>query len=174
MLVPFALGKIIDVISSETAPGSTDPSSGSSDPGKLQERLKSLAAGLLVVFTIGALCNFGRVYLMRISSQNVAARLRQDLFASIMRQETTFFDKSKTGELVNRLSSDTQLVSQTITQQVSDGTRSLVMTSAGVGTLDMNSHFLGPSISFSSRNECDQELPGLVGVQYILGWMNDA
>nr|AHK05638.1 ATP-binding cassette transporter sub-family B member 10 [Tigriopus japonicus] len=143
MLVPFALGKIIDVISSETAPGSTDPSSGSSDPGKLQERLKSLAAGLLVVFTIGALCNFGRVYLMRISSQNVAARLRQDLFASIMRQETTFFDKSKTGELVNRLSSDTQLVSQTITQQVSDGTRSLVMTSAGVGMM----MFMSPELT---------------------------
>jgi hypothetical protein len=32
-----------------------------------------------------------------------------------------------------RLSADSQLVSQTITQQVSDGLRSSVMTAAGVG-----------------------------------------
>jgi len=41
------------------------------------------------------------------------------VFSSIIRQETAFFDKNKTGELINRLSADSQLVSQTVTQQVS-------------------------------------------------------
>jgi ABC-type multidrug transport system fused ATPase/permease subunit len=58
---------------------------------------------------------------------------RNLLFSSVMRKNVAFFDKNKTGELVNRLSADSQLVSQTITQQVSDGLRSVVMTSAGVG-----------------------------------------
>ena len=40
------------------------------------------------------------------------------VYASIVQQEVAFFDKTKTGELINRLSADSQLVSQTVTQQV--------------------------------------------------------
>ena len=67
---------------------------------------------------LGGACNFGRVYLMRVAGQNIAARLRRSLYAAIMRQRISFFDQNKTGELVNRLSADSQPVSQTITQQV--------------------------------------------------------
>ena len=38
------------------------------------------------VFALGAVCNFGRVYLMRVSGQNMTAALRSTVFASIMRQ----------------------------------------------------------------------------------------
>jgi ABC-type multidrug transport system fused ATPase/permease subunit len=47
------------------------------------------------------------------------------VFSSIIRQETAFFDKNKTGELINRLSADSQLVSQTVTQQVRVGSTNL-------------------------------------------------
>ena len=43
-------------------------------------------------------------------------RLRKKLFNSIMAQEMFFFDKVKTGELVNRLSSDTETVGPSISQ----------------------------------------------------------
>lgn len=52
-----------------------------------------------------------------------------------MRQETGFFDNTKTGELVNRLSADTALVSQAVTSNISDGLRSSVMALAGVGMM---------------------------------------
>ena len=54
-----------------------------------------------------------------------------------------FFDKTKTGELINRLSADTQLVSQAVTQQVSDGLRSSLMTSAGIGMM----FFMSPQLA---------------------------
>jgi len=72
---------------------------------------------------------------MRISGQNITAALRSKVFSSVTHQETAFFDKTKTGELINRLSADTQLVSQTVTQQVSDGLRNAVMALAGVGMM---------------------------------------
>merc|ERR1719415_481322 len=72
---------------------------------------------------------------MRVSGQNITAALRTRVFSSVTQQETAFFDKNKTGELINRLSADTQLVSQTVTQQVSDGLRSSMMSLAGVGMM---------------------------------------
>jgi ABC-type multidrug transport system fused ATPase/permease subunit len=41
---------------------------------------------------------------MRVSGQNITANLRNKVFSSIARQETAFFDKNRTGELINRLS----------------------------------------------------------------------
>jgi ABC-type bacteriocin/lantibiotic exporter with double-glycine peptidase domain len=46
--------------------------------------------------------SLGRVYLMRISAQNITARLRSTFYASIMQREVAFFDKNKTGELISR------------------------------------------------------------------------
>lgn len=37
----------------------------------------------------------------------MVARVRQDLFRALIAQDTAFFDASKTGELMNRLSADT-------------------------------------------------------------------
>lgn len=52
-----------------------------------------------------------------------------------MKQEIGFFDTNKTGELINRLSADTSLVSQSVTMNISDGLRSVVMAMAGVGMM---------------------------------------
>ena len=116
MSVPFALGKIIDIIYN------LDQLKSSEQEVKklaIKDRLQRVCLGLTGVFLLGGLCNFGRVYLMRVSGQNITANLRNKVFSSIARQETAFFDKNRTGELINRLSADCQLVSLTVTQQVS-------------------------------------------------------
>ena len=41
------------------------------------------------------------------------------LFASILRQEVGFFDRNRTGELTNRLASDTQVIQSAVTVNVS-------------------------------------------------------
>ncbi|PSN54806.1 ATP-binding cassette sub-family B member 10 [Blattella germanica] len=68
--------------------------------------------------------------------QRITQRLRELVFGSIVRQEVAFFDKNKTGELVNRLSADTSLVSQSVTMNISDGIRSTIMVAAGVSMMD--------------------------------------
>ena len=61
-------------------------------------------------------------------------------------QEIAFFDRNKTGELINRLSADTLLVSQAISTQVSDGLRSFFMTGAGIGMM----FYMSPQLALVS------------------------
>lgn len=53
----------------------------------------------------------------------------------MLSQEAGWFDTKGTGELVNRLSTDTFLVGNSLSQNLSDGMRSLVMISAGTGMM---------------------------------------
>nr|CAD7392551.1 unnamed protein product [Timema cristinae] len=122
MAVPFCLGKVIDIIYT-------------ADAANTRENLNKLSGVLLLIFLVGSLCNFGRVYLMSTSGQRITQQLRKTVFGSIVRQEVAFFDINKTGELVNRLSADTTLVSNSITQNVSDGLRSSIMAVAGISMM---------------------------------------
>lgn len=62
-------------------------------------------------------------------------RLRATMFSSIVKQETAFFDKTRTGELINRLSSDTALLGRSVTENLSDGLRAGAQASVGVGMM---------------------------------------
>ncbi|XP_026323279.1 ATP-binding cassette sub-family B member 10, mitochondrial-like, partial [Hyposmocoma kahamanoa] len=132
MAVPFSLGKVLDIIYSST-----------NDLGSAREKLDSLCFILCGVFLIGGLCNFGRVYLMSISGQRMTQTLRKQVFGAIMRQEPAWFGKTSTGELVNRLSADTQLVGRNLSQNVSDGLRSFFMVGAGTGMMI----YMSPSLA---------------------------
>ena len=65
----------------------------------------------------------------------IVTRMREKLFGSIMRQEIGFFDKTKTGELINRLSTDTSLVGQSVTMNISDGLRAVAQAIGSVGMM---------------------------------------
>jgi ABC-type multidrug transport system fused ATPase/permease subunit len=69
------------------------------------------------------------------AGNKIVRDLRSKLFSSIIRQEVAFFDKNKTGELINRLSTDTSLVGQSVTMNISDGLRSIVQAFAGVSMM---------------------------------------
>ncbi|XP_073416724.1 ATP-binding cassette sub-family B member 10, mitochondrial isoform X2 [Dendrobates tinctorius] len=122
MSAPFFLGKVIDVIYSNPAQD-------------LTSNLTSLCALLSGVFLLGAAANSTRVYLMQISGQRIVRRLRSSLFSSLLRQEVGFFDKTRTGELINRLSADTVLIGRSITENLSDGLRAVAQASVGVGMM---------------------------------------
>ncbi|XP_014259486.1 ATP-binding cassette sub-family B member 10, mitochondrial isoform X2 [Cimex lectularius] len=129
MSVPFALGKVIDLIYN-------------SDKVKMRENINIVCGVLLAVFIVGGLCNFGRVYLMNVSAQKITKALREKVFHSIMKQEVAFFDRTKTGELINRLTADTLVVSNCVTNNISDGLRSLVMVVTGMSMMFYLSPFL--------------------------------
>jgi ATP-binding cassette subfamily B (MDR/TAP) protein 8 len=42
------------------------------------------------------------IYLLSCVGEKVATQLKQELFESIIKQDIAFFDKQRTGELVNR------------------------------------------------------------------------
>lgn len=57
------------------------------------------------LFVCGACSNVIRVNSTNMIGERISARLRQNVYGSILRQDMMFFDKTRTGELVNRLSS---------------------------------------------------------------------
>ncbi|KAJ8787320.1 hypothetical protein J1605_005725 [Eschrichtius robustus] len=130
MSAPFFLGKIIDVIY-------TNPSADYSSS------LTSLCLALGGVFLCGAAANAVRVYLMQTSGQRIVNRLRASLFSSVLRQEVAFFDKTRTGELINRLSSDAALLGRSVTENLSDGLRAGAQASIGVAMM----FFVSPNLA---------------------------
>ena len=129
MVVPFGIGKLIDFLQT-------------GDKETMQENLKMIALTMTLVFIIGALTNFGRVYMIQSTGQRIVMRMRKNLFTSIMNQEMAFFDRNKTGELINRLSSDTEVIGQSISQNLSDGLRSTIQVITGVGMMFYLSPYL--------------------------------
>lgn len=123
MAVPFCMGKVIDIIYT------------TADHDQLVDRLNYVCKILVAVFLVGGAANFGRVYLMQIAGQRIIKRLRERLFGSVIKQEMGFFDKTRTGELINRLSTDTSLVGQSVTMNISDGLRAVVQAVGGVGMM---------------------------------------
>lgn len=70
-----------------------------------------------------------------LAGQSIVNRLRTSLFSSVLKQEVAFFDKTRTGELINRLSSDTALLGRSVTENLSDGLRAGAQASVGVGMM---------------------------------------
>ncbi len=73
-------------------------------------KLNLIAGGLLGLFAVQAVINFGQSYLTASTSERVVATLRQDLFKALIYQPPGFFDTRRVGELTSRISSDTGLL----------------------------------------------------------------
>ncbi|XP_055903419.1 ATP-binding cassette sub-family B member 10, mitochondrial isoform X2 [Eupeodes corollae] len=151
MSVPFALGKILDIIFTRDEAGSLET----------MDRLRHFCFILSGVFVVGGLANFGRVYLFNSASIRIVKELRSKLYRTMLNQETGWFDTKGTGELVNRLSTDTFLVGNSLSQNMSDGLRSTVMIVAGTSMMIYTS----PKLALIST--C--VVPCIAGVAVIYG-----
>ncbi|KAG7193805.1 ATP-binding cassette permease mdl1 [Scheffersomyces spartinae] len=153
MSLPFFIGKIIDTAQPDTTTQDFDKYFNEKylleeiDVGDVN---KELILGLepMVFYTalggffvVGAVANFGRTYLLRLTSEKIVARLRSKVFGKIMSQDMAFFDVGphgtgmKTGDLISRISNDTQIISRALLNNISDGLRSII--SGGVGLVMM-------------------------------------
>lgn len=144
MLFPLALGRIVDAV---TGAPSTD--------------LDSLVTLMGGVFTVAAIASATRVSAMSLAGSRISRTLRTSLFHSILRQETGFFDKRQSGELVNRLSSDVPLVSRTLTENLAKILRNGVTSVASLGFI----LYLSPKLSLVTLGS----IPPIVGFAVIFG-----
>ncbi|CAG7850726.1 ATP-dependent permease MDL1, mitochondrial AltName: Full=ABC transporter mdl1; Flags: Precursor [Serendipita indica DSM 11827] len=130
MSVPFTIGRLIDYFTSP-------------NPDLFLGLTPTMAAASLVgVFTLGACANFGRSLLMRLSGLRIIARLRKDTYASALRQEVNFIENSE-GDVLSRLSVDTNIVGESVTGNLSDGLRAVVTGTVGVGLM----FYLSPTLT---------------------------
>lgn len=71
--------------------------------------------GLLVTGALACAVSGLRVYCTALIEVRLVERLRARLLASMLRQDTAFFDVCSSGELVSRLTSDVTLLSSSLT-----------------------------------------------------------
>ncbi|KAJ7503059.1 P-loop containing nucleoside triphosphate hydrolase protein [Mycena galericulata] len=130
MSIPFTVGKLIDFFSSANP----------QFPYGLT--LWQASSILMLMFTAGALANTGRALLMRMAGQRIVARLRERTYAAALEQEVEFVEKGE-GDVLSRLSVDTSIVGESVTQNLSDGLRAVVMSTVGLGAM----FYLSPQLT---------------------------
>jgi ATP-binding cassette subfamily B protein len=93
------------------------------------------ALAMVAILAVQAISVAMRYRLFTTAGERVVARLRQNLFSRLMSQEIAFFDERKTGELTNRLASDTTVLQNTVSANISMTLRNGVQVLGGVAWL---------------------------------------
>ena len=88
--------------------------------------LKTAVITLFAMSLLSACFSFGKWFSLEVAGERVVAKLRKQLFASIIEQEVGMFDVTKTGELVNRLSADTTILKSACTTQIAQTLQAIV------------------------------------------------
>ncbi|MBE2252620.1 MAG: ATP-binding cassette domain-containing protein [Myxococcus sp.] len=124
---PSAAGSLLD--------GALNVKTGVVDVG----RVDRLALTLVGIFLVTAIASALRFFIFSRAGERIVSRLRTDLYASLLSQETAFFDGQKTGELSSRLSSDASVLQTTVTANISMVLRNVVQAVGSVTMLMLTS-----------------------------------
>ncbi|XP_020681040.1 ABC transporter B family member 25 [Dendrobium catenatum] len=125
ILIPKYGGKIIDIVSKDI-----------SEPEQREEALDAVKNTILEIILVvigGSIFAAIRAWLFSSASERVVARLRKNLFSHLINQEIAFYDVTRTGELLSRLSEDTQILKNAATTNLSEALRNLSTTFIGLG-----------------------------------------
>lgn len=87
------------------------------------KEMKTPGFTLLGMYLAQSACTFFYIHMLSILGERIAFNLKKDLFGSIMKQDLAFFDEHRTGEVLNRLTTDIQEFKSSFKQTVSGGLR---------------------------------------------------
>jgi subfamily B ATP-binding cassette protein MsbA len=99
--------------------------------------LDRVALGLVALFALQGLMNFVQVYLLTSTTERVVARLREDVFAHLVRLSPGFFTDRRTGELTSRLSADLAVLQSLLSTWISEMSRQVLFLVGGVVLLTL-------------------------------------
>lgn len=122
LVFPLALKSLID----EGFVGSTP-----------EEKLMALRGHFGWLFAVAVLLGVtsaARFYMVSWLGERVTADVRKAVYAHVIRQSPAFFENTRTGEVLSRLTTDTTLVQTVVGSSFSMGLRNLVM---GLGAMAM-------------------------------------
>ncbi|KAI3817248.1 hypothetical protein L1987_11037 [Smallanthus sonchifolius] len=125
ILIPRFGGTIIDIVSGDLE----TPEQKSQAVSAVNRTI----LGIFLIVIIGSICTALRAWLFSSASERIVAALRKNLFTHLINQEIAFFDVTRTGELLSRLSEDTQIIKNAATSNVSEILRNLSTAFIGLG-----------------------------------------
>nr|XP_060470235.1 antigen peptide transporter 2 [Panthera onca]XP_060470236.1 antigen peptide transporter 2 [Panthera onca] len=110
--IPYYTGRVIDILGGDFKP----------------DAFASAIFSMCVISVVSSLCAGSRGGIFTFTQSSINVRVREQLFSSLLRQDLSFFQETKTGELNSRLSSDTKMLSQWLAFNANVLLRSLVKT----------------------------------------------
>jgi ATP-binding cassette subfamily B protein len=154
-LAPYRLRLVAALVALLVASGCTlalgqglkrviDGGFGSGNPQLLDQAL----VGALVIAVVLACATWTRFYLMMTTGERVVADLRKAVFGHVLTLSPAFFDAARTGEIISRLTNDTQEIQNVIGFGVSMFLRNALMTVGSLALLFYTSPKLAALIVF--------------------------
>ena len=119
MVVPALFGSLIRTISAGPSKNATTPASIQEAEARHQQQLNHITLMLLLFFALTSFFTFLRGSLFTLAGERLVARFRKRVFQALTRADIAFFDKTQSGELVTRLSSDTAAIQNAVTVNIS-------------------------------------------------------
>ena len=95
--------------------------------------------GLLVVICFLALATYGRFYLVSWVGERVTADIRRAVFGHLLSLSPGFFEVTRTGEVISRLTNDTALLEQVVGSSASFALRNSLLMIGGLVMLAITS-----------------------------------
>lgn len=94
---------------------------------------------LFGVFALLALFTFARYYAVTWLGERIVADVRNAVYAHVLRLDPSFFEQTKTGEVMSRLTVDTELIQTVVGSSASMALRNLLMFIGGLAMLIVTS-----------------------------------
>lgn len=114
---PYFAGMLLDVASAKS-----NPYFGS---------INQVALVLLAILFVQSIFSFLRVYSFSLTSERALSDLRQSLFKKLVWSPLSFFDNSRVGELMSRITSDVALLQDALTTTLAELIRQLIILIGG-------------------------------------------
>jgi subfamily B ATP-binding cassette protein MsbA len=73
-----------------------------------------LGLAIIVLMIIKGICVYSKEYLMASVIQKTVKRIRDGLYANLLYLQMAFFDRSKTGEVMSKMTNDVQIIEQSL------------------------------------------------------------
>jgi ATP-binding cassette, subfamily B, bacterial MsbA len=102
-----------------------------------RNQLDRIAIGLVLAFALQGAMNFVQVFLLTSTSERVVAKLREDVFAHLVRLSPGFFTERRTGELTSRLSADLAVLQTLLGSWISELSRQSLFLVGGIVLLTL-------------------------------------
>ena len=100
-------------------------------PGAMNHGLQAV----LIVVAVLALATYVRSYLVTWLGERVVADVRRRVYDHVLRLEPAFFEVTRTGEVLSRLTTDTSVIQAVISASVTQALRNLLLLAGGAGLL---------------------------------------
>ena len=113
---------------------------------KNMDKVNQAALIIWFAFMVQCLASSARYFLFTLAGERVVLRLRHQLYGHILDQEVAFFDRHRTGDLMSRLSSDTTVLQNAVSVNISMGLRNLAGALGGLALMIYTSPVLALSI----------------------------